>query len=138
MKKRMVVAFILVLIVLLGACADKAVIEITAAPSSASQGPNSMPARPGSGVTGDPSAILKDLTNVSGTVKEIKQDLVLITLKDGGGDFMLRFTDKTIWDEGVSKDIKVGNNMECLVKLEPTFAPPSQGEVYEIISNTAC
>lgn len=100
----------------------------------ATDSPIGVPARPGSGVSGDPSANLPDLVDVSGIVKEVRQDLVLITCDDGG-DFMLRFSEHSTWAEGVNKEIKVGNRISCSVKLEPTFTTPSQGEVYEVFEN---
>jgi hypothetical protein len=100
-----------------------------------SEAPNSVPARPGTDVTSDPSANLPDLVEVNGTVKEVKQGLVLITLADGGGDFMLRFSEHSKFAEGVGTELKTGSTVRCLVKPEPTFAPPAQGEVYEVLSN---
>lgn len=98
--------------------------------------PANVPARPGSGVTGDPSANLPDLVDVSGTVKEVNEDLVLITCGDGS-DFMLRFSENSKFAEGVSQEINVGNNISCSVKSEPTFTTPSQGEVIEVFENIA-
>jgi hypothetical protein len=98
--------------------------------------PVGMPARPGSGVTGDPSANLPDFVEVSGTVKEVNPDLVLITCNDGS-DFMLRFSENSKFVEGVNQEINVGNSISCTVKLEPTFTTPSQGEVFEVLVNIA-
>jgi len=85
--------------------------------------------------TGNPSSALPGLVEVSGTVKEIKQGLILIEQYDDQGGFMLRFSENTKWRDGVKKDIETGNRIKCLVKLEPTFTTPSQGEVYEVIEN---
>jgi hypothetical protein len=96
-----------------------------------------MPARPGSGLTHDPSVNLDDLQEVSGVVREVNGDLVLIELSGDGGEFMLRFSENSTWCEDVSTDINVGNTVTCIVKLEETFAPPAQGEVMEVLSNEA-
>jgi hypothetical protein len=109
------------------------------APDIVTIGPNtgatSMPARPGSGVTGDPSGNLGDLQEVSGVVIDLRSGLILIAL-DHNGEFMLRMSDNTQWDAGAtSKVVKVGNSMTCRVKPEPTLAPPSQGEVYRVLKN---
>jgi hypothetical protein len=111
----------------LGSCSPSNLPESTA--------PGSVPARPGRDVTSDPSANLPDLVEVNGTVKEVKEGLILISLADEGGDFMLRFSEHSKFAEGVNTEIKAGNTVQCLVKLEPTFAPPSQGEVYEVLAN---
>jgi hypothetical protein len=87
--------------------------------------------------TGSPSATHPDLQEVTGVVKEIKQDLILLSLAENGEDFRLRFSENSKWGEGIGKEILMGNTLDCLVKLEPTFTTPSQGEVYEVISNTA-
>jgi hypothetical protein len=50
---------------------------------------------------------------------------------------MLRFSENSTWAQGVDQEIKVGNRISCTVKPEPTFAPPSQGEVYEVYENYA-
>jgi hypothetical protein len=102
----------------------------------AAQSPATMPARPGSDVTEDPSANLPDLVEVSGIIKEDNQGLVLITLSDGS-DFMLRFSENSKWAQGVSKEMKPGNTITCTVKPEPTFTTPSQGEVFEVTANEA-
>ncbi len=98
--------------------------------------PDGMPARPGSGATGDPSVNLPDLIDVSGTVKEVNEGLVLITCEDGSG-FMLRFSENSKFAEGVSREINVGNTISCSVRLEPTFTTPPQGEVFKVFENTA-
>lgn len=113
---------------------------INPAPDIVTTGPNTgaagVPARPGSGVTGDQSGNLGDLQEVSGVVRDLKPGLILIALDNNGGDFMLRMSDNTKWDAGVkSKVVKVGNTMTCRVKPEPTLAPPSQGEVYLVLKN---
>lgn len=95
--------------------------------------PNGVPARPGSGATGDPSANLADLIEVSGVVKEVKEGLVLIS--QDGGDFMLRFSENSKWADGVDTKINTGNTITCLVKPEPTFTTPSQGEVFKVLKN---
>ncbi len=104
----------------------------TASPAASS--PAGMPARPGSGATGDPSANLGELVEVSGTVKQIQEGLVLITTNEGG-EFMLRFNERAEWGIGVSREIKEGNAITCRVKPEPTFTTPSQGEVFLVIQN---
>ncbi len=150
MKKKMILLTVVILAVLAAAsCASKGDDTITLDPMEnggnvllpavdgpAVGGPADMPARPGSDVTGDPSVNLPELVDVSGTVKEVNEGLVLITCGDGG-DFMLRFSENSKFAEGVSQEIKVGNKVSCTVKLEPTFAPPSQGEVFEVMENTA-
>lgn len=80
----------------------------------------------------DPTANLQEVT---GVVKDLKSGLILISLVNNGGDFMLRISENTKWAEGVDKTVKVGNCMTCRVKPEPTFAPPSQGEVYLVLKN---
>ncbi len=96
--------------------------------------PNGMPARPDSGATSDPSAHLNDLVDTSGTVKQVNGQLVLIE-PAGGGEFMLRFSENTRWDEGVSQTVEVGNKITCQVKPEPTLTTPSQGEVFFVTAN---
>jgi hypothetical protein len=81
-----------------------------------------------------PSENVADLVEVSGSVKEVKEGLVLITTQDQG-EFMLRFSENSKWADGVDTKIETGNKITCLVKLEPTFAPPSQGEVFKVVSN---
>lgn len=76
-----------------------------------------------------------ELTEVSGTVKEVKDGLVLLSLADNGGDFMLRFSENSTFAQGVDTEFKPGNTVKCTVKPEPTFAPPAQGEVYEVFFN---
>ncbi|MHB1150720.1 MAG: hypothetical protein ACYCWE_10535 [Eubacteriales bacterium] len=105
----------------------------TTAVAESEDAPSSMPARPGSDVTGDPSANLP--VEVMGIVKEINDALVLIEIPDNGGDFMLRFSENTKWDAGVNTEIIVGNSIVCLVKLEPTVTTPSQGEVIQVTAN---
>ena len=105
----------------------------TTAVAESEDAPSSMPARPGSDVTGDPSANLP--VEVMGTVKEVNDALVLIEIPDNGGDFMLRFSENTKWDTGVNTEIIVGNSIVCLVKLEPTVTTPSQGEVIQVTAN---
>lgn len=140
-----VVALLLTVLFLLTACVVQKPVnsdippgadEAGAAASADVQDAVNMPALPGSDVTGDPSANLKDLVSVSGVVKEISEGLVLITCADGS-DFMLRFSENSVWAEGVTKEISVGNTISCTVKPEPTFAPPSQGEVFEVTKNSA-
>jgi hypothetical protein len=114
-------------------CGDQSSCSPSDLPESTA--PGSVPARPGRDVTSDPSANLPDLVEVNGTVKEVKDGLILISLTDGGGDFMLRFSDHSKFAEGVNTEIKTGNTVKCLVKPEPTFAPPAQGEVYEVLAN---
>ncbi len=96
--------------------------------------PNVMPARPGSGATSDPSAHLNDLVGTCGTVKQVNGQLVLIE-PAGGGEFMLRFSERTRWDEGVNQTIEVGNTITCQVKPEPTLTTPAQGEVFLVTGN---
>ncbi len=105
------------------------------AESESGDAPSSMPARPGSDVTGDPSANLP--VEVMGIVKEINDALVLIEIPDNGGDFMLRFSENTKWDTGVNTEIVIGNSIVCLVKPEPTVTTPSQGEVIQVLNNDA-
>jgi len=150
MKKKMILFTVVILAVLAAAsCGAKGDDTITLDPMEnggnvilpavdgpAVGGPAQMPARPGSGVTGDPSTNLPDLVDISGTVKDINDGLVLITCDDGS-DFMLRFSDNSKFTEGVSQELNVGNKISCSVKLEPTLAPPSQGEVFEVVENTA-
>lgn len=87
---------------------------------------------PVSSASMDPSTNLQEVT---GVVKDLKSGLILIALTNNGGDFMLRISDNTKWAEGVDKTVKLGNYMTCRVKPEPTFAPPSQGEVYLVMKN---
>lgn len=108
--------------------------QATAAPDETV--PAGVPARPGSGKTGDPSAYLNDLVEKSGTVKTINDGLVLIDLADNGGEFMLRFSENSKWADGVDQKIEAGNTITCLVKPEPTLTTPSQGEVYEVTANS--
>jgi hypothetical protein len=140
MKRRLISAVLLAMAaVLLAACSaggagsgsEASGITLPAPADS----PAGMPARPGSGVSGDPSVNLDDRQEVSGVVKEVNGDLVLIGLAGDGGDFMLRFSENSTWCEGVSQDITVGNTIRCTVKPEPTSAPPSQGEVKEVLLN---
>jgi hypothetical protein len=145
MKKYLLLTVLMVVAVMLAACgADKVEDTVTLFPGengsavilpSEESTPADMPARPDSGVTGDPSANLPDLVEVTGTVKEVNEGLVLISRPDTNEDFMLRFSENTKWDEGVNKELCTGNTIKCLVKLEPTFTTPSQGEVYEVIEN---
>lgn len=123
---------IILIMALLSACVSQQAISIK---PSEEQTATVVPVSPGSGVSADTSDIINNLTEVSGKVKKVNGDLVLITLSDNGSDFMLRFSENTKWDDGVSKDIRTGNMITCMVKPEETFAPPSQGEVYEVISN---
>lgn len=97
--------------------------------------PAGVPARPDSGVSGDASVNLEDRQEVMGVVKEVNGDLVLISLTQDGGDYMLRFTEDTRWAEGVETELCVGNTVTCVVLPEETFAPPVQGEVIEVLSN---
>ncbi len=96
--------------------------------------PDGVPARPGSGATSDPSAHLNDLVEACGTVKQVNGQLVLIE-PAGGGEFMLRFSENTRWEDGVSQTIEVGNTITCQVKPEPTLTTPSQGEVFLVTGN---
>lgn len=138
MKKT--VAFMLLILLVIAVCAACA----TASPGTATPGtlppavssPAGMPARPGSNATGDPSANLGELVEVSGTVKRAQEGLVLITTSEGG-EFMLRFSENSKWSDGVSQDIREGNTITCRVKPEPTFTMPSQGEVFLVIQNAA-
>ena len=134
MKKLFVFMGILLLI-LAAACTANSV-HPTQSPAADpdTSNPVGMPARPGSGVTGDPSAYLDELVEVSGTVQEVNDGLVLILLVDGS-EYMLRFSDKSHWDDGVDTKILTGNKITCMVKPEPTLTTPSQGEVIEVISN---
>lgn len=109
-KKLIAIAVTLIVILLLTACAN--------------------PVNPAPTETSSP-----DLQEVTGTVKEIKEGLVLITLSENAGDFMLRFSEKTQWAKGVNTELMTGNVMTCRVKPEPTFAPPSQGEVILVLKN---
>jgi len=99
--------------------------------------PSGVPARPGSGMTNDPSVNLEDRQEVTGIVKTVNGELVLIDLAQDGGEYMLRFTEDTRWAEGVEPNICTGNTVTCIVLPEETFAPPAQGEVLEVLSNTA-
>ena len=74
---------------------------------------------------------------VSGVVKKINGALVLIASAQDGGEFMLRFSENSKWDAGVDTQISIGNTITCMVKLEPTFTTPSQGEVFEVLSNSS-
>jgi hypothetical protein len=137
-------AVFLSIVFLFAACAqksDNAITPVQSETASASgtaggQDAVNMPARPGSGVTGDASANVPQLVDVSGTVKEVNGDLMLITCEDGS-DFMLRFGEHTEWAQGVSKDINAGDFIACTVKPEPTFTTPAQGEVYEVTQHAA-
>jgi len=140
MKRFILFAITVTMMVSLASCTVKGAggPAATASPEvTASQSPASVPARPGSGVTGDPSGNLEDLQEVTGTVQEVRDGLVLIDLADNGGEFMLRFSENTHWDDGVSQEIQVGGTVTCLIKPEPTFAAPSQGEVMEVMVNEA-
>ncbi len=133
MKKLFLCAATL-LLVLAGACtANGGQPSQPPAVESGTTGPAGMPAPPYSGVTGDPSAYPDEL-EVSGTVQETNDSLVLILL-EGGGEYMLRFSENSRWDDGVETDILAGNKVTCMVKPEPTLTTPSQGEVIEVISN---
>lgn len=83
----------------------------------------------------EPPELLPEFMEVTGTVKEVKEGLILISLTDDGGDFMLRFSENSKYTEGIDPEIEVGNSVKCLVKPEPTFAPPAQGEVFEVLFN---
>ncbi len=132
MKKLFLCAATL-LLVLAGACtANGGQPSQPPAVESGTTGPAGM-APPYSGVTGDPSAYPDEL-EVSGTVQETNDSLVLILL-EGGGEYMLRFSENSRWDDGVETDILAGNKVTCMVKPEPTLTTPSQGEVIEVISN---
>jgi hypothetical protein len=145
-RKVLIFGLFLSVLIMLAACVaqkpDDSIITLdpkespVTAESGAGQSPATMPARPGSGVTGDPSGNLQDAKEVSGTVKEVNDGLVLITLADGS-DFMLRFSENSVFASGVEKQINVGNSITCTVKPEPTFTTPSQGEVLEVTENTA-
>ncbi len=105
------------------------------APDTVTSGPgvgSSVDAPSSTGASDDPAASLME---VSGVVKEQKPGLVLISLNDNGGDFMLRISENTKWAQGVSKTIKPGSCITAKVKLEPTLAPPSQGEVFLVVKN---
>ncbi len=132
MKKIFLIMALLLLILTAACTANGGRAADTSGPDGTS--PAGMPARPGSGVTGDPSAHLDELMEVSGTVLEVNDDLVLMTLEDGS-EYMLRFSESSQWDDGVSKEILTDNVVTCLVKPEPTLTTPSQGEVIEVISN---
>lgn len=135
LKPVFVAILLLILAFIFAACATVGLPSATVTPEPAAEsGPAVMPARPGSGATGDPSANLHDLVDVAGVAKEVKEGLVLITREDGS-DFMLRFSENTTWDEGVDQTIAVGNRIACQVKPEPTFTTPSQGEVYFVSGN---
>lgn len=84
--------------------------------------------------TKETEQISEDLVEMSGTVKEMNNGLVLIESADGG-EFMLRFSENSKWDNGVNKELATGNTVRCLVKLEPTFTTPSQGEVIRMTAN---
>ena len=111
MKKWLIASALLMMAVLLAACSAA-----------------------GSADSTDPSANPDDLQEVSGIVKEVKDDLVLISLTDGG-EYMLRFSENTTWREGADTLVAAGNKVTCLVKPEPTFTTPSQGEVIEVLVN---
>ncbi|MHB1314464.1 MAG: hypothetical protein ACYCX2_03130 [Christensenellales bacterium] len=104
---------------------------IVTASCAATQGGNGQPSPE---KTPSPSGN-PDWQEVSGTVKEVNQGLILIALNDNGGDFMLRISENTQWDAGVDKAFKTGNSVTCLVKPEPTFTTPSQGEVMRVLKN---
>jgi hypothetical protein len=135
MRKLLLFLLLLMIMSVLAACTSETGGTPDTSMPAGTSAPSAMPARPGSGVTGDPSASLVDLVEVKGTVKETKPGLILIELINGGGEFMLRLSENTIWDAGVSKDILAGNIMICQVKPEPTFTTPSQGEVYRVMEN---
>lgn len=136
MKKAFISILLIVLIVsAFTACATAspaAASTVTVSPAASS--PAGVPARPGSGATGDPSANLGDLVEVSGAVKQVREGLVLITTGEGA-EFMLRFSENSKWSDGVSQDIREGNAITCQVKPEPTFTTPAQGEVFLVIQN---
>lgn len=138
-KTAFLIAMLAILMAMLSACAttgqpQAATANALTPSASDSAAPSGVQARPGSGVTGDPSGNLQDLVEVKGTAKEVKEGLVLITLEDKS-DFMLRFSENTQWADGVDKTIKQGNTVDCLVKPEPTFTTPSQGEVFRVLEN---
>lgn len=138
MSKLLILMLALVLTMFMAVSCDTAGekgTETTVTESESGDAPSSMPARPGSDITGDPSANLP--VEIMGVVKEIKDSLVLIEIPDNGGDFMLRFSENTKWDTGINTEIVVGNSLVCLVKLEPTVTTPSQGEVIQVLSNDA-
>jgi hypothetical protein len=137
MKKILLIPMLIIAFLLSACVTQPAVSTPPSTEPSAGQTEAGVSARPGSGITGDESDNLQDLIEARGTVKEVNGDLVLITLSDNGNDFMLRFSENSKYDEGISKDIKAGNKIKCMVKPEETFAPPSQGEVYEVIANEA-
>jgi hypothetical protein len=141
MKKRLALLISFALVVLVFAACDPdgraggPVINPGGGPADDAGAPQVMPALNGEGRTGDPSANLPDLNQVCGAVKEVKEGLVLITLPDNGGDYMLRFGENTVWDEGTDQSMLAeGKTITCTVKPEETFAPPAQGEVFEVIS----
>lgn len=84
--------------------------------------------------TEETEQIPEGLVEMSGTVKEVNDGLVLIETADSG-EFMLRFSENSKWDEGINKEIAAGNTVRCLVKPEPTFTTPSQGEVIKMTAN---
>jgi len=98
--------------------------------------PDGMPARPGSGLTHDPSVNLDDLHEVSGVVREVNGDLVLIELSGDGGNSCSGSAKIRRGAKALART-SVGNTIRCTVKPEPTFAPPSQGEVKEVLFNEA-
>lgn len=106
--------------------------DSTGAPGTTA--PAGMPARPGSGATGDPSGRLADLVELSGTVREVREGLVLIET-DKGGEYMLRFSGNSKWADGVGTEIETGNRITCRVRPEPTLTTPAQGEVFEVTEN---
>jgi hypothetical protein len=132
-------------ILLFSACAAGAPQEASAT-AAASAIPTETPApatpletaTPGvskTGVGGGLKSQAPDLVEVSGVVKKVNGALVLIA-PQGGGEFMLRFSENSKWADGVNAQIDTGNTIICRVKLEPTFTTPSQGEVILVLSNT--
>lgn len=109
----------------------------TPQPSAAeSTAPAASPTKPAMGNLESPPAKAA-LVKVSGVVKKINGALVLIASAQDGGEFMLRFSENSKWDAGVDTQISIGNTITCMVKLEPTFTTPSQGEVFEVLSNSS-
>lgn len=75
------------------------------------------------------------LVDMEGVVKQVDEGLALIELGDEGGEFLLRFTDNTVWNEGINTYVDVGNIIQCRVKPDATFTTPAQGEVFEVLKN---
>lgn len=120
---------LILLMILLAACATQVI-----PPATSSATNTDLPAASSPAVTGTPEATMPNLVEVSGVVKKIDGDLVLIATQDAG-DFVLDFSGNSKWADGVSTKIEIGNTMTCRVKPEPTFTTPDRGEVYLVLSN---